>query len=149
MNNLLEVKVRYNREGRKSGPIRTNLRTHDETTIEKIDTLESNLRGILKYYDNTPRLIDGFLIDVNYNDIIAKSKRISELLKASGKQTNEDVVGARFSNAPEGQENHIITHYVDRETVLSYRVKQHRKSLMKMKSERIPWTIQDTLRRAA
>ena len=118
MNNLLEVKVRYNREGRKSGPIRTNLRTHDETTIEKIDTLESNLRGILKYYDNTPRLIDGFLIDVNYNDIIAKSKRISELLKASGKQTNEDVVGARFSNAPEGQENHIITHYVDRETVL-------------------------------
>ena len=47
MNNLLEVKVRYNREGRKSGPIRTNLRTHDETTIEKIDTLESNLRGIL------------------------------------------------------------------------------------------------------
>ena len=102
MNNLLEVKVRYNREGRKSGVIRTNLRTHDETTIEKIETLESNLRGIIRYYDNTPHLIEGYLIDVNYNDIIAKSKRISELLKTAGRQTNEDVVGARFSNAPEG-----------------------------------------------
>ena len=119
MNNLLEVKVRFNREGRKGGKIRTNLRTHDETTSSKIESLIENLKGIMRYFKNSPKLVDGYLIDVHYNDLIAKSKRIRELLKPSGKLANDGVVGARFSDAPDGQENHIITHYVNEETILN------------------------------
>ena len=48
---------------------------------------------------------------------IAKTNRIRELLKPSGKTTNDVVVGARFSEAPEGEENHIITYYVDGTTI--------------------------------
>lgn len=113
MNNLLEVKVRYNREKRKNGPILVNLKKNGKTTVEKIQQLQENLRSIIRYYESTPKYVKGYLIDVNYNDIIAKTKRISELLKPSGKQTNDIVVGARFSDAPAGQENHIITYYVD------------------------------------
>ena len=57
------------------------------------------------------------MIDVWYNDIIAKSNRVRELLKPSKHSTNDTVVGARFSDAPEGEENHIITHYVDEKTI--------------------------------
>lgn len=113
MNNLLEVKVRYNREKRRNGPILVNLKKNGKTTVEKIQQLQENLRAIIRYYESTPKYVKGYLIDVNYNDIIAKTKRISELLKPSGKQTNDIVVGARFSDAPVGQENHIITYYVD------------------------------------
>lgn len=117
MNNLLEVKVRYDHGKRGGSPVFVNLKKDGETTVRKIQKLQENLRAIVRYYESTPKYLKGFLIDVNYNDIIAKSKRISEMLKPSGKQTNDVVVGARFSGAPEGQENHIITYYVDAETI--------------------------------
>ena len=117
MNNLLELKVRYNHGKRTGGPILVNLRKNGETDIEKIEQLQEDLRAIVRYYESTPKYLKGCLIDVNYNDIIAKSKRISELLRPSGKQTNDVVVGARFSDVPEGQENHIITYYVDEKTI--------------------------------
>lgn len=117
MNNLLEVKVRYNHGKRAGGAILVNLRKNGETTTRKIEQLQENLRAIVRYYESTHKYLKGYLIDVNYNDIIAKSKRISELLRPSGKQTNDVVVGARFSDAPEGQENHIITYYVDEKTI--------------------------------
>ena len=84
---------------------------------ETIDNLIVSLRAVLRYYRNIPKLVDGILIDVKYNDIIAKSSRIQEILRPAGKRPNDVVVGARFSDAPEGQENHIITYYVDEETI--------------------------------
>lgn len=117
MNNLLEVKVRYNHGKRDGGAILVNLRKNGETDVGKIEQLQENLRAIARYYESSPKYLKGYLIDVNYNDIIAKSKRISELLRPSGKQANDVVVGARFSDAPDGQENHIITYYVDEETI--------------------------------
>ncbi len=117
MNNLLEVKVRYNHEKRPGGPIVANLKKDGEVTAEKVQRLQDNLRAIVRYYNSTDRYLKGYLIDANYNDIIAKTKRISELLKPNGKRPNDVVVGSRFSDAPEGQENHIITYYVDEKTI--------------------------------
>lgn len=117
MNNLLEVKIRYDHRKRSDSPIFVNLKKDGETTVRKIQKLQENLRAIVRYYEATPKYLRGYLIDVHYNDIIAKSKRICELLRPSGKQANEAVVGARFSNALEGKENHIITYYVDGETI--------------------------------
>ncbi|MCM1056811.1 MAG: S8 family peptidase [Firmicutes bacterium] len=117
MNNLLEVKVRYNHRKRDKGLIFVNLRKNGETDVRRIEQLQENLKAIVRYYESIPKYLKGYLIDVNYNDIIAKSMRISEVLKPSGKQTNDVVVGARFSDASEGQENHIITYYVDEETI--------------------------------
>lgn len=117
MNNILEVKLRYNHSKRSNQTIFTNLRKDGVTTVDKIEKLQENLRAVVRYYEECDNMLAGLLIDVRYNDIIAKSKRISELLKPVGKQSNDVIVGARFSEAVEGEEKHIITYYVDGKTV--------------------------------
>lgn len=117
MNPLLQVKLRFSNEPNTQRPNSRNLRSTAETSTEKIDALIENLRAVLRYYRNTPKILNNILIDVNYNDIIAKSNRIQRLLKPMRKKPNDLVVGARFSDAPEGEENHIITYYVDVGTV--------------------------------
>ena len=117
MNSILQVKLTYTNENNNQRPNERQLRTNSEVTSEKIDSLVENLRAVLRYYRSVPKLLNNILIDVNYNDIIAKSKRIQDVLKPTGKATNDVVVGARFSDAPEDQENHIITYYVDSATI--------------------------------
>lgn len=117
MNKLLQVKLRFSNEKNTQQSKGRKLRTHSEVTEENIQRLCDDLRTILRYYNNSPRFLENVLIDVNYNDIIAKSRRIQDLLKPIGKKTNDVVVGARFSDAPTGQENHIITYYVEKRTV--------------------------------
>lgn len=117
MNSILEVKLSFANEKNLSKVSGKNLRAHEEVTTEIIDDLVASLRSVLRYYRNVPKLVAGILVDVKYNDIIAKSRRIQEILKPFGKSTNDVVVGARFSDAPNGQENHVITYYVDEETI--------------------------------
>lgn len=117
MNKILQVKLNFRGEDNKSNPGLRKLRKGNQTSAEKMDALCEDLQGILRFYENSPQFLENILIDVNYNDIIAKSNRIHALLKPSGKQTNDMVVGARFSDAPEGQENHIITYYINKKTV--------------------------------
>ena len=117
MNSILQVKLTYTNEHNNQQPNERQLRVKSEVPSEKIDSLVENLRAVLRYYRSVPKLLNNILIDVNYNDIIAKSKRIQDVLKPAGKTTNDVVVGARFSDAPEGQENHIITYYVDTTTI--------------------------------
>lgn len=117
MNPLLQVKLRFSHERNNRRPGPRNLKANAETTTEMIESLCEELKSVLRYYRNSPRILQGFLVDVHYNDIIAKTNRIRELLKPSGKTTNDVVVGARFSEAPEGEENHIITYYVDGTTI--------------------------------
>lgn len=117
MNSILQVKLNFANEKNPSNVPGKDLRTHAEVTTETIDGLITSLRSVLRYYRNAPKLVTGILIDVKYNDIIAKSRRIQEILKPFGKTTNDVVVGARFSDAPDGQENHIITYYVDEKTI--------------------------------
>ena len=117
MNPLLQVKLRFTGEKNNQKPGARNLRAKAETSAEKIDQLIDSLRAVLRYYKDNPRITDKMMIDIWYNDIIAKSNRVKELLKPNRQSTNDTVVGARFSDAPEGEENHIITHYVDENTV--------------------------------
>lgn len=117
MNPLLQVKLSFKGEKNNQKPSSRNLRAKAETSIEKIDELIDSLRMVLRFYKDNPRIVDKMMIDICYNDIIAKSNRVRELLKPSRQTTNDTVVGARFSDAPEGEENHIITHYVDEKTI--------------------------------
>lgn len=117
MNTLLQVKLSFTNESNKQKSGGKNLRAKAEVDSEKINKLIADLKSVLRYYRNTPKLVENILIDVNYNDIIAKSNRIQAILKPIGKSTNDAVVGARFSDAQTGQENHIITYYVDEDTI--------------------------------
>lgn len=117
MNPLLQVKLRFKGEKNNQKPGARNLRAKAETSTEKIDKLIDSLRAVLRFYKDNPRITNDVMIDVWYNDIIAKSNRVRELLKPSKHSTNDTVVGARFSDASEGEENHIITHYVGEKTI--------------------------------
>lgn len=117
MNSILQIKLPFQKESNPVHVAGKKLRKSAEVSANKIEFLIEGLRVIQRYYRDTPRLMKDFLIDVNYNDIVAKSKRIESILKPAGRNVNDMVVGARFSDAPSGQENHIITYYVDEETV--------------------------------
>ena len=117
MNPLLQVKLKFSNERNNSKPRGRNLRSKEETSVSKIDMLIEDLSSVLRFYKNNKKYISKLLIDGYYNDIIAKSNRIESLLKPKGLSTNDVIVGARFSNAPDGEEKHIITYYVDEDTV--------------------------------
>ncbi len=117
MNPLLKVNLRFRDEKYKKKKILNNLKPKNEVSVEKINDIERNLISIVSFYDNADKLFRGFLIDVNYNDIIAKTNRIKELLKQRGKKINDIIVGARFSDDEEGKEKHIITYYIDKNTI--------------------------------
>lgn len=112
MNNLLEIKLKFTSEKRSGGYSERNFTSDRYTNVEKINTLIEDLNLIKTYYQKQKKLLNKALIDVCYNDIIAKSNRIRELLKGE-KATDASIVGARFSDAESGLENHIITHYVE------------------------------------
>ncbi|MBR0092309.1 MAG: S8 family serine peptidase, partial [Lachnospiraceae bacterium] len=117
MNNLLEVKLRFNRESRKGIGGAKNLSKKHTVSTEQVEGLIEDLKSVIRYYETGTRFVEGFFVDVYYNDIVPKSNRIVELLKPTGRKANDMIVGARFSDAPEGQENHIITYYVDEKTI--------------------------------
>lgn len=117
MNPILDVKLRFANEKNNQKPGPRNLRARAEVDIDKIDSLIRDLRNVLAYYDGVVPLIEGIIVDVNYNDIIAKSNRVKRLLKPAKENLNDRIVGARFSNASDGEQNHIITYYVDKSTV--------------------------------
>ncbi len=117
MNPLLQVKLRFMGEKNNQKPSARNLRAKAEVSQEKIDGLIDSLRAVLRFYKDNTRITEKLMVDIRYNDIIAKSSRVKELLKPQRLSTNDTVVGARFSDASEGEENHIITHYVDEKTI--------------------------------
>ena len=51
MNNILEVKLRYNHSKRSNQTIFTNLRKDGVTTVDKIEKLQENLRAVVRYYE--------------------------------------------------------------------------------------------------
>ena len=117
MNPLLQVKLRMNHESRgETKPVR-NLRKNAKVNSNLLEKLIYQLQSIDQYYKSHPQIIQGYLVDVKYTDMISKSGRIREILKPTSRDINQVVVGNRFSNDPEGEEKHIITYYVDQQTL--------------------------------
>ena len=117
MNNVLEIKVKYNREKNRAASFYKNLNANCEVNEGKIDSLIDDLERIIHYYQSIPKYIRHLLIDVHHNNIIPKSKRLQILLKPDKRSSDEAIVGARFSDDPNGFEKHIITYYVDEQSV--------------------------------
>ena len=122
MNNLLRVKFNFNHEPNNQSGGARNLNKTRTTTSVLVESLIADLNRIKDFYSTNERKTKDFLIDVYYNDIISKTGRISEILRING-DCNDYIVGARFSNAPLGEENHIITYYVS-ENILDSAIKK-------------------------
>ena len=118
MNSILNIKLPFNSEqnNKKSGA--RNLKSRNKVNTAHIDKLINDLKHIKNYYERIKRVTENILIDANYNDIVAKSNRIVELLRNQG-DLNDNIVGARFSKS----NNHIITYYVPM-TVIDLAIKK-------------------------
>ena len=49
MNHLLQIKLPFRHELNSQKPAGRNLRAHNETSVEKIESLAEDLRAVLRY----------------------------------------------------------------------------------------------------
>ena len=112
MNNLLQLKGRFEQRSSVNRPGALNLPKNQSVSTSKLQGLLKNLVELQKYWQGQV-LLSGALITVYYNKVAAKSNRLQSLLGNSSNVPNKSIVGAKFSldNSPK----HIITHYVSRQ----------------------------------
>ncbi|HHK5584162.1 TPA: S8 family peptidase [Streptococcus mutans] len=113
MNELLQLKGRFEQQSSNGRPGAPSLLAHKEVTSSQLLRLKKELE-ILKEYWIKIDYFEGALITTVYIDVVAKSRRIKELFKKSNKRlANDFVVGAKFLNEEKHEERHAITYYID------------------------------------
>ncbi|MDC4234127.1 S8 family peptidase [Pasteurella multocida] len=112
MNNILTLRGnRFTQEGRKNPIIHIKLPKNSEIRLSHLKYLHSSLVRTREFWHSN-KVIDGILISVYYDRIVAKSNRISGYLDGGRNFTPVDtVVGAKFNSE---KTKHIITHYITR-----------------------------------
>lgn len=112
MNELLQLKGRFEQKARSTTLGSPNLPTNGVLNVEHLRELKSELEYLLEYWkDNT--VINGALISVFYTDIIPKSRRITGTFANGNIHSNDSVVGAKFID--DSKTKHVITHYISLE----------------------------------
>jgi hypothetical protein len=114
MNDILQLKGRFEQKSRDSGPPVKNLPKGAIVTSSKIESLCNDLTEMERFW-STQTIFNGGLVSAYYIKIAAKSNRISEFLSYKGKTPNDTIVGAKFSSGK--KKKHIITHNVSIESI--------------------------------
>ena len=117
MNNLLQLKGRFEQATSRNKPGSPNLPSGASVDYIKLNYLLENLKEIYKYWQKQELLRHGALVSVQYIKIAAKSNRLRFLLGNNSKSPNNSIVGAKFSS--DNSPKHIITHYVDKDILYS------------------------------
>lgn len=115
MNNLLQLKGKFEQASSNSRPGPPKLPSGKAVKVDRLEKLLSNLIELRDYWKKQ-KLLPGALITVHYNKVAAKSNRIQGLLGKGSYTPNKSIVGARFSL--EGSPKHIITHYVSHDVLV-------------------------------
>lgn len=111
MNQVLELKGRFQQKKNRNQPGTPTLPKGTKVPLEHLRSLYSDLKGTESYWKQHGSVIDGALVSILYNRVIAKSRRVRAFFKDGSRQTsNESIVGARFAQGDTPR--HIITHYV-------------------------------------
>lgn len=111
MNTLLTLRGKsFTQKSRNSGMGPIKLPQNALITLDNLKNLHSSLVEVKKYWENN-NIIDGNLISVYYNRVVAKSNRINGYLNVGGGNPapNDTIVGAKFNDE---KTKHIITHYI-------------------------------------
>lgn len=115
MNNLLQLKGRFEQASSPNRPGAPNLPTGQSLHVTKLESLLKNLIELQEYW-KSQSLLPGALISVYYIKVAAKSNRLQALLGNGLHTPNSSIVGAKFSL--DGSPKHIITHYVPLKIVI-------------------------------
>ena len=80
-------------------------------SLDHLRHLYDSLQTVVSYWQDHKKVIDGALVSILYDRVIAKSRRVHAFFKDGSRQTsNQSIVGARFSRGETPK--HIITHYI-------------------------------------
>ncbi|MCI9050764.1 MAG: S8 family peptidase [Lachnospiraceae bacterium] len=115
MNNILQLKGRFEQRSNSSKPGLPKLPKGKSISSVHLIDLSRQLRRILKYWENNTD-INGALVSVHYKHIVAKSNRLKILLSENSKLPSESIRGAKFVWEPneDGKniQKHVFIHYV-------------------------------------
>lgn len=109
MNDLLQLKGKFEQASNNSRPSSPNLPAKKSVKASQLEKLKFDLLELKKFWSNE-NIFSGALISVYYNKVAAKSNRMKGLLSKGSVTANSSIVGARFTN--DKSPKHIITHYV-------------------------------------
>ena len=111
MNTLLTLRGKsFTQKSRNNGMGPITVPKNTVITLEHLKRLYSSLEKVKKYWEKDS-IIDGVLISVYYNRIVAKSNRINGFFNVGRENPvpNDTIVGAKFDGE---KRKHIITHYI-------------------------------------
>lgn len=117
MNSLIQLKGQLTPRRNPAHGGGSNLTANTEVKVEKLQNIINDLEELKEYWKNKTMLINGTLINVEYNRIVPKSKRIKTILfKNSSENTADLIKGAKY----DGDENnpyHVITYFISLENL--------------------------------
>ena len=115
MNNILQLKGRFEQRPNTTKPGPAVLPKGKSVSSAHIRTLQGQLEGILKHWSEHKE-IAGALVSVHYKHVVAKSNRLRILLAESSRSPVESIRGAKFvwETDEDGEEiqKHVFTHYI-------------------------------------
>ncbi len=116
MNSVLELKGKFEQKAR-SGSFGggRNMPSGKSVKLDKVKKLIEDPKFLNKYWQEDT-IVNNAFVSVHYCDVIAKSNRLSGLLTNRGKDPNDSVVGAKFTEG-NNEIKHIITQYVTLELI--------------------------------
>lgn len=109
MNQVLELKGRFEQKKSTGTPGAPKLPKAASVSEEHLEKLRLDLVDLIKFWMDE-NIVEGALISVYYNKIVAKSNRMNSYFSSSKIPANDTIVGAKFSSGT--KKKHIITHYV-------------------------------------
>lgn len=120
MNDILILKGNeFTQEKRKGSYRPAKLPKKAVVELSKLKEIHKSLLKVKAFWEKNT-IVNGALVSVYYNQITAKSNRISGYLsKNSSSSINDTIVGAKFNRK---KTRHIITHYIPK-TVLENTIK--------------------------
>lgn len=117
MNSLIQLKGQLTPRRNLAHGGGSNLTANTEVKVEKLQNIINDLEELKEYWKDKTMLINGTLINVEYNRIVPKSKRIKTILfKNSSENTADLIKGAKY----DGDENnpyHVITYFIPLENL--------------------------------
>lgn len=115
MNSILQLKGQFEQQNGKPGGGKRNLPVGQYVEGDHVIKLINDLETLMIYW-KAHTLIQGALVSVYYNRVVAKSNRIQALLCKGSSDPNDSIRGAKFAGeAPHIQ--HVFTHYVSLDAI--------------------------------
>ncbi len=108
MNDLLQLKGVFHQKVNSAKPRPSQLSKTKVVTAAHLRDLKNDLITVRKIWESN-KILPKALLSVYYNEIVAKSRRISHGFISKTSAANASIVGAKFT---EDKKKHIITHYV-------------------------------------